>query len=192
MPALKNKKWEKACQEYVLNGGDQSKAFRKAFPHTRKWKDNTVWTKASLFFKKGEVRERVAELQDRAAKVAEEQFKVDAQYVLRRHVEIDRMDVLDIMNGDGSMKPVGEWPAVWRSFISGLDIAELFEGRGEDRGMVGVLKKIKWPDKVKNLELLGKHVSVNAYRDQLGLSDPKGGPIKTFSEMYGEPESESG
>ena len=27
-----------------------------------------------------------------------------------------------------------------------------------------MLKKIKWPDKVKNLELLGKHVDVNAFK----------------------------
>ncbi|STU63700.1 Uncharacterised protein [Klebsiella pneumoniae subsp. ozaenae] len=27
-----------------------------------------------------------------------------------------------------------------------------------------ILKKIKWPDKVKNLELIGKHVDVNAFK----------------------------
>jgi phage terminase small subunit len=43
----------------------------------------------------------------------------------------------------------------------------MFEGRGEDREMVGILKKIKWPDKVKNLELLGKHVSVMAFKEQI-------------------------
>lgn len=30
-----------------------------------------------------------------------------------------------------------------------------------------LLKKIKWPDKVKNLELLGKHVSVQAFKEQM-------------------------
>lgn len=43
----------------------------------------------------------------------------------------------------------------------------MFEGRGENREMIGILKKIKWPDKVKNLELLGKHISVQAFRDQI-------------------------
>ena len=28
-----------------------------------------------------------------------------------------------------------------------------------------LLKKIKWPDKVKNLELLGKHIDVNAFKE---------------------------
>lgn len=31
----------------------------------------------------------------------------------------------------------------------------------------GLLKKIKWPDKIKNLELLGKHVTVQAFREQV-------------------------
>lgn len=26
-----------------------------------------------------------------------------------------------------------------------------------------IIEKIKWPDKLKNLELLGKHINVNAF-----------------------------
>lgn len=132
-------------------------------------------------FADSKVRGRVAELQAEAAKIAEEKFQVDAEYVLRRLVEIDRMDLLDILKDDGSLKPVAEWPKVWRSFVSGMDLSEIFQGAGDDRQMVGFLKKIKWPDKVKNLELLGKHVSVNAFRDQVGLSDPNGGPVQVTS-----------
>ena len=33
-----------------------------------------------------------------------------------------------------------------------------------------ILKKIKWPDKVKNLELIGKHVDVNAFKERLEVS----------------------
>lgn len=103
-----------------------------------------------------------AELEKRAART-----KIDADYVLHRLAEIDRMDVLDIMGDDMSLKPVSEWPKVWRQYLSGFDVAEMFEGRGEDREMVGILKKIKWPDKVKNLELLGKHVGVQAFKDRV-------------------------
>lgn len=92
---------------------------------------------------------------------------VDATYVLHRLVEIDQMDALDILNDDHSLKPISDWPKVWRQFVSGFDISELWEGRGEDREQIGVLKKIKFPDKVKNLELLGKHVNVQAFKDQV-------------------------
>jgi phage terminase small subunit len=66
------------------------------------------------------------------------------------------MDVADILNDDGSLRPVKEWPKVWRQYISGFEISEMFDGRGDERQMVGLLKKIKWPDKLKNLELLGQ------------------------------------
>lgn len=93
--------------------------------------------------------------------------QIDQDYVLRRLAEIDAMDVLDILNDDMSVKPVAAWPKIWRQFISGFDVAEMFEGAGDERALVGVMKKIRWPDKLKNLELLGKHISIGAFRDRV-------------------------
>lgn len=95
--------------------------------------------------------------------------QVDADYVLHRLTEIDQMDVLDILDDDMSVKPLSQWPKVWRQYLAGFDLAEMFEGQGKDRSMIGILKKLKWPDKVRNLELLGKHVNVNAFRDQVAV-----------------------
>lgn len=77
------------------------------------------------------------------------------------------------------LKPVSEWPAIWRQFLSGFDLAEMFEGRGDDRALVGILKKIRWPDKVKNLELIGRHLGM--FKKRLELTGDGGGPIKTQS-----------
>lgn len=125
-----------------------------------------------------------------------EQTGIDAAYVLRRLVEIDQMDVIDIMTDDMSIKPVSEWPASWRRYLSGFDLADMFEGRGEDREMVGILKKIKWPDKVKNLELLGKHVTVQAFKDNVKneLVGPNGLPLAapTFVVSFGADDDDSG
>lgn len=104
--------------------------------------------------------------------------EVDADYVLKRLAEIDQMDAADILNDDGSIKPVQDWPAIWRQMISGIEMTELFEGRGDQREMVGILKKIKWPDKVKNLELIGRHVGVQAFKDRVEHS----GSIKGMAE----------
>jgi len=95
--------------------------------------------------------------------------QVDADYVLHRLTEIDQMDLLDILDDDMSIKPLSKWPKVWRQSLSAFDIAEMFEGSGKERDLVGLMKKIKWPDKVKNLELLGKHVNVNAFREQVAV-----------------------
>lgn len=105
-----------------------------------------------------------AAMEDRTKRI-----KVDADYVLQRLVEIDQLDLLDILEDDLSLKPLKQWPKAWRQYLVGFDLAEMFEGQGKDRDMVGILKKIKWPDKVRNLELLGKHVTVNAFKEQVEL-----------------------
>jgi phage terminase small subunit len=40
-----------------------------------------------------------------------------------------------------------------------------------------VVREIKLSDRIKRLELLGKHISVNAFREQVGHGDPDGNPL---------------
>lgn len=108
-----------------------------------------------------------------AQKARSARTEVDADYVLKRMIEIDQMDVLDIMDDQMAIKPVSEWPKVWRQYLSGFDLSELFDGNGDQRQMIGILKKIKWPDKVRNLELLGRHFGM--FKDRVEHS----GEIKT-------------
>lgn len=90
-----------------------------------------------------------------------EKNEVNADYVLKRLIEIDEMDVVDILDDGGHLKPITQWPKTWRRTISGLDVQELMMGKVET-----VLRKIKWPDKVKNLELLGKHIDIQAFKEK--------------------------
>lgn len=101
-----------------------------------------------------------------------EATSINAEYVLKRHKEIDDMDIQDIFLDDLSgFKPLSEWPKVWRTTISGLDIAEMFEYNDGKKELSGLIKKIKWPDKVRNLELLGKHTDIGAYAEQIKTED---------------------
>ena len=135
---------------------------------------------------KPHVLELVAEL--KAQRI--QQTGIDAAYVLRRLVEIDEMDVLDILLANGELKPIKDWPKVWRTTLSGMDVTEM---AGD---AAGLLKKIKWPDKVKNLELLGKHVTVQAFKDNVKneLVGPNGLPLAapTFVVSFGADDDDSG
>jgi phage terminase small subunit len=153
-------KQEMFCREYLIDLNATQAAIRAGYS------ENTARKIGSENLTKPDVQNRIAELKLQR----NEQVNIDAAYVLRRLVEIDQMDVLDIMTDDMSIKPVSQWPASWRRYLSGFDLADMFEGRGEEREMVGILKKIKWPDKVKNLELLGKHISVMAFKEQVEQS----------------------
>lgn len=172
---------EKFCQQVVLNGGDKSAAYRAAYPKSLKNKDESVNSMASRLYASVKVASRCAELQTKLAEKAEKDFGVDADYVLRRHVEIDALDVADILDDDGDIMPIRQWPKSWRQSISGIEMSELKAGKGDQETLMSVLKKIKWPDKVVNLKAMGTHVKVMAYREQLGISDPKGDTLKMIS-----------
>ncbi|WP_336999406.1 terminase small subunit [Pantoea agglomerans] len=152
-------KQEMFCREYLIDLNATQAAIRAGYS------DKTANRTASENLSKPDIQNRIADLKSQR----NEQVNIDASYVLRRLVEIDQMDVIDIVRDDLSLKPVTDWPASWRRYISGFDLAEMFECTGEDgsKELAGILKKIKWPDKVKNLELLGKHVSVMAFKEQI-------------------------
>lgn len=152
---------EAYAQEYTKCPENQTQAAINAG-----FSPNTAAVKASVMMRDERIQKRIAELMEERNK----RLRVSADYVLLRLVEIDQTDVIDILNDDMSIKPVSEWPKVWRQYLTGFELADMFEGRGDEKELVGILKKIKWPDKVKNLELIGKHVDVNAFKERLEVS----------------------
>lgn len=163
---------EAYCQSYIKTPENQSQAAIDAG-----FSPNTAAVKASVMMRDERIQKRIAELMEERNK----RNRVSADYVLMRLVEIDQMDVLDILNDDGGMKPIAEWPKVWRTSLSAMDIAtikttqaSLQKENGEAdlsvEDVEHILKKVKWPDKVKNLELIGKHVDVNTFKERLEVS----------------------
>ena len=69
MPALENARWE-AFVRALIENKSQRKAYREAFPASRKWKDSTVDSKASVLFSNDKVLARYTELQNQAAQGA--------------------------------------------------------------------------------------------------------------------------
>lgn len=161
MPKLKSSKQEAFAQHYAIHG-NQSEAYRQAY-NTERMKDSSVHQSASRLLRDIKVSSRVKELQQVASEQAEKKFRVDADWMLRRLKEIDEMDVADIMDDAGNILPVSQWPKVWRTSISALDMHEL-HGSGD---AMTIIRKLKLPDKTKNLEMLGRHVEVQAFKDKV-------------------------
>jgi hypothetical protein len=63
MGALENARHEKFAQG-IAQGLSQRKAYREAFPNSKKWKDATVDTKAYELHRTGEILDRLQELRD--------------------------------------------------------------------------------------------------------------------------------
>lgn len=121
---------------------------------------------AFRLMQKPEVKKRIAELMEERNEV----LNITSDYVLRRLEEIDKLDIADILDSEGNLLAVGDWPPVWRQSVAAVEITQT-RSSGETSSC---LKKVKLPDKLKNLELLGKHTNVSAFRDRLELTG-KGG-----------------
>lgn len=143
-------KQQRFVEEYLIDLNATQAAIRAGYS------EKTAKSIGQENLTKPDIQKAIEEAQSKRA----EQTQIDAAYVLRRLVEIDQMDVLDIMDDQMKIRPVNEWPKVWRQYVVNLENLELSDGEG-------CFKKIKWPDKVKNLELLGKHVSVGAFKDKI-------------------------
>jgi phage terminase small subunit len=94
--------------------------------------------------------------------------KVDSDLVLRRLFEQAEADLADIFDANNDLKPIDAWPDVWRrGLVAGVEINALFEGTGKDRIQVGYIKKIRLADRIRIIELIGKHIKVNAFQENV-------------------------
>lgn len=145
------------CEEYVKDPDDQT-----ACAISAGYSAATAVNAASRLMADPRVKERIAHLRQARSR----RTKIDADYVLKRLVEIDQMDVLDILTDEGGLKPVSQWPKVWRTSLSAMDINRIrMAGSDGEEDIESTMQKVKWPDKVKNLELIGKHVGVSAFKE---------------------------
>lgn len=93
-------KQEMFCREYLIDLNATQAAIRAGYS------EKTARASGSENLSKPDIQNRIVELKAER----NEQVNVDAAYVLRRLIEIDEMDVLDIMTDDMSIKPVSQWP----------------------------------------------------------------------------------
>ncbi|MCP4127329.1 MAG: terminase small subunit [Gammaproteobacteria bacterium] len=95
-----------------------------------------------------------------------DKVEVDTDWVLQRLVEEAEADVADLYQEGGGLKPPHEWPMAWRKgLVAGVDVH--FE-RGDD-GEAGTTTKVRLSDRIKRIELIGKHVDVQAFQDKLAV-----------------------
>ncbi|WP_247355762.1 terminase small subunit [Bradyrhizobium sp. 160] len=104
-----------------------------------------------------------------------ERTEIDADWMLRRLVDEPEADLADLYDERGDLKPIEEWPKIWRrGLVACVEIDALYDGAGDNRRQVGHVKKIRLSDRLRRLELIGKHVRVNAFQDQVAMSGVEG------------------
>lgn len=95
---------------------------------------------------------------------------IDAAWLLERLAEEATADIADLYDENGDLKPVHDWPKIWRmGLVQGIEVEELFEGRGENREHIGRVRKVRLDNRVKRLELIGKHIGVKAFEETINV-----------------------
>lgn len=136
--------------EYLVDLNATDAAIRAGYsPTTAKWQG--VKLKANPL-----VAEEIARLMEERA----DRTKIDADWVLKRLAEEADADVMDIYNEDMTLKPIKDWPKIWRQgLVAGVKVMEV--------GDAALIREVKLSDRVKRLELIGKHIDVGAFADKV-------------------------
>lgn len=113
---------------------------------------------------------------DAARAKRSERTKIDADWLLKRMAEEADADLSDLYDDNGAIKPIKDWPKIWRQgLVAGIEHVEVRDAEGNATG--DVIVKVKLSDRVRRLELIGKHVKVNAFQEVIqhkgldGLAD---------------------
>lgn len=94
-------------------------------------------------------------------------------------LELKTADLKDVLDANGSVRPIEDWPEVWRKgLVVGMDVEDTYErskdgvvaGESKAWDKSGRISKIKVVDRMKlratYLELLGRHVNVKAFEEK--------------------------
>lgn len=151
---------ERFCREYIIDLNATQAAIRAGYS------EKTADVQGSRLLGNVKVASRIAELnQERIDRV-----ETNADYVLKRLLEIDSLDIADILDSNGDLKPIEQWSKAWRTSVSAIEISKVLE----TKDFSILLKKVKTPDKLKTIELIGKHIDVSAFKERLELTGKDG------------------
>lgn len=121
----------------------------------------TAYSQGSRLLKNVEVRAMIDKfVAERAAKL-----EIDAEWVLRCLLDNREALISAIFDKEtNAILPIHDWPKEFQQgLVMGIESNELFEGKGEDRQLVGYLRKVKFVDRLRVLQLIGQHNKIGAF-----------------------------
>jgi phage terminase small subunit len=157
LPVLAPKQ-QRFVEEYLLDMNATQAAVRAGYSR------NSANEQGAQLLGKAHVRQAI----DAGKVKRSDKLEVDAEWTLQRLVEEANADLANLYTLAGDLKPVDEWPEVWRrGLVEGVEVEALYDGFGKDRKQIGYTKKILLSDRLRRIELIGKHISVLAFKEQI-------------------------
>lgn len=131
--------------DFLANGGTSVQfAIDNGFTHRQVWEYATA--------------DKARKLAVEAAQKARDEYYIEA--LIREVKELATFDIRDAYDEVGSLLPVEQMPTHISHAIAAIDTTEIYEGSRENRYLVGYTKRVKFYDKLKAIELLGKQLAM--------------------------------
>jgi phage terminase small subunit len=143
-----NDKQRRFVQEYMIDLNATQAAIRAGYS------EKTAGSQSFDLLQKPEIQDAISQAKSERAS----ETKIDAAWVLKRLAAEADADVADLYDEDGRLLPVNRWPKIWRQgLVAGLKTQVSEDG-------VAIID-VKLSDRVRRLELIGKHIGVNAFQE---------------------------
>ena len=95
-----------------------------------------------------------------------ERTRINADWLLRRLVDEAEADIADLYDKNTGvlLHPI-KWPLIWRKgLVTGIKTGRV---KNDDTDELVLVDEIKQSDRVKRLELIGKHIDIQAFRERI-------------------------
>lgn len=164
------------CLEFLKDMNGTQAAIRAGYS------EKTARQIAAETLSKPDVADFIAQLQAERA----EKTKIDAAWLLTRLAAEAAADEADLYDEHGNLLPVKDWPLPFRQGLvtgietDGVAVTDPFTGEKVIKSRVS---KIKLADRARRLDMIGRHIGVQAFRDNVALSNPNGGPVEVDLKM---------
>jgi phage terminase small subunit len=159
-PGELNDQQEAFCAEYIKDLNATKAAIRAGYS------EKTAQQIGSRLLSHVVVQQRLNELKAKRAKRSE----ITADKILRELACLATVDLAEAYDEMGQLKPLHEIPKRVRKAMSALEVNEMFDGKGDERTVIGLNKRVKFWDKPRALELLGKHLKMFSDRVEHDVS----------------------
>lgn len=141
---------------YLANGMNATQA-----AITAGYSKKTAKSQGARLLTNVDIRDAIAGRSEKA--LAKIDFSVDRtlEFVAR----LAFFDPKDLFEDDGSLKQMKDIPEEARTVLAGLEVTEIFEGDGDQKHAMGLLKKVKLSDRLNALDKLMRYHSL--FRDKI-------------------------
>jgi len=173
-------KQQRFVEEYLVDLNATAAYLRAGYAA----RGNAAEVSASKLLRNPKVSAAVAAAQQERS----ERTKIDADWVLRRLADEVNAGVADLYDNDGKVKPIRQWPLIWRQgLVAGIETIPEIVGKDDEGNPIIVNGyRLKLASRDKRLEMVGKHVYVSAFREQVDHTSSDGSMSPpSLAEFYG-------